>query len=111
MNKKVSVVISVVFVLFLIGVVYVTYMKVQAQKLIGIWYPDYEDDITIQFNRDQSGIYYDDLTKVVFHWDIRGSTLQIVMQDNLDVYQYVFEDDKLYLTSSDGSVTLYKYGN
>ena len=87
------------------------YQETRKYDFVGVWFPDYEDDITIQFNPDYSGVYYDDLTKVAFRWKNHGNQLEMTINDEKKIYYYTIEGKEIHLKSDDESFILYKYGN
>ena len=87
------------------------YQETRKYDFVGVWFPDYEDDITIQFNSDYSGVYYDDLTKTAFRWKNYGNQLEMTMNDEKKVYHYTIEGKYIHLQSDNESFILYKYGN
>ena len=95
-------------ILILLFILNFFYQETRKYDFVGVWFPDYEDDITIQFNPDYSGVYYDDLTKIAFHWKNHGNQLEMTMNDETKVYRYTIEGKDIHLQSDDESFILYK---
>ena len=102
---------NVIPIIILIFFLNFFYQETRKYDFVGVWFPDYEDDVTIQFNPDYSGVYYDDLTKVAFHWKNHGNQLEMTMNDEKKIYYYTIEGKEIHLKSDDESFILYKYGN
>lgn len=102
---------NVIPIIILIFFLNFFYQETRKYDFVGVWFPDYEDDITIQFNPDYSGVYYDDLTKVAFRWKNHGNQLEMTINDEKKTYYYTIEGKEIHLKSDDESFILYKYGN
>ena len=101
-------VIPIIVLIFFLNFVY---QETRKYDFVGVWFPDYEDDVTFQFNPDYSGVYYDDLTKVAFLWKNHGNKIEITMNDEKKIYYYTIEGKEIHLKSDGESFILYKYGN
>ena len=102
---------NVIPIIILIFFLNFFYQETRKYDFVRVWFPDYEDDVTIQFNPDYSGVYYDDLTKVAFHWKNHGNQLEMTINDEKKTYYYTIEGKEIHLKSDDESFILYKYGN
>ena len=102
---------NVIPIIILIFFLNFFYQETRKYDFVGVWFPDYEDDVTIQFNPDYSGVYYDDLTKVAFRWKNHGNQLEMIINDEKKTYYYTIEGKEIHLKSDDESFILYKYGN
>lgn len=82
-------------ILVLLFVLNFFYQETRKYDFVGVWFPDYEDD----------------LTKIAFHWKNHGNQLEMTMNDETKVYRYTIKGKDIYLQSDDESFILYKYGN